>query len=434
MKLSHKKLLIILIAGLLAIIVLSMTRVLPVYSYLDGKSPEISAEGIQEGVVYLGVIEIVVRCLDEWSGIEAVRVLIDDDSIRFERKIGSHPREHEETIKIDTFELEDGRHKLSIHVIDASWRHNRSSLQFEIEVDNTPPKIKVTINPKPVVQGKTLMVMAESNEPVSGVEGAISEKGMVFYKNGDAYRSLVGIPVREDPGQYVLNIAAEDRAGNRYQAEEMIQIVRGRFRKSGVVNLTSSKKHLLTDTKAQRQDADRLSMGFSQTRAEQVWEGVSVEPTEGIVSSGFGDRRVYNNGLTASIHMGIDIANDTGTPIKAVNSGSVTLAEELPIHGNSIVIDHGQGVFSLYSHLDRIDVNKSEMVNKGQTIGKMGTTGQSTGPHLHWGMRVNGVYVDPSEWTGRDFTHLDEDQKSKEMRYGSVILTSPQNLEAGKPK
>ncbi len=71
----------------------------------------------------------------------------------------------------------------------------------------------------------------------------------------------------------------------------------------------------------------------------------------------------------------------------------------------TIVIDHGQGVFSLYSHLHRIDVSKGELVNKGQIIGGIGTTGQSTGPHLHWGMRVNGVYVDPSEWTERDLIY-----------------------------
>lgn len=405
MKLSHRKLLIVLIAGILAIILLSITRVLPVYSYLDGKPPEVSVEGIQAGSVYGGVIEIVVRCLDEWSGIKAIRVLIDDDNIGFERTIGLHPKEHEEAIKIDASGLEDGQHKMSIYVIDASRRQNRSMLQFEIEVDNTSPEIKVTKRPESVVQGKTLMVIAEPNEPVSNVEGTISGKGMVFYRNRDSYRLLVGIPVWEEPGQYVLNIAAEDRAGNRYQREEMIQVVRGRFRKSGVVNLPSSKKHLLTDTEARRQNEDRLSLGFSQTRAEQIWEDVSVKPTEGVVSSGFGDQRLYNNGVMASIHTGIDIANDTGTPIKASNSGFVTLAEELPIHGNCIVIDHGQGVFSLYSHLDRIDVNKGELVNRGQIIGEIGTTGQSTGPHLHWGIRVNGVYVDPSEWTERDFTY-----------------------------
>ena len=93
-----------------------------------------------------------------------------------------------------------------------------------------------------------------------------------------------------------------------------------------------------------------------------------------------------------------------GTPIYAGNSGIVTLAGRLHLYGKSVIINHGHGVSSSYNHLSKIHVAPEEQVEKGQLIGLMGATGQVTGSHLHWGMVVNGIAVDPEEWTERDFS------------------------------
>jgi murein DD-endopeptidase MepM/ murein hydrolase activator NlpD len=103
-------------------------------------------------------------------------------------------------------------------------------------------------------------------------------------------------------------------------------------------------------------------------------------------------------------HLGTDIANQTGTAIYAGSSGVVTLAEHLHIYGNSIIINHGQGVSTSYNHLSEIEVAVGDKVEKNQQIGLMGATGQVTGPHLHWHMAVNGVAVAPEQWIEVSFS------------------------------
>lgn len=116
------------------------------------------------------------------------------------------------------------------------------------------------------------------------------------------------------------------------------------------------------------------------------------------VSGYFGEQRSFDGGPPTGHHGGTDIAADRGTPVYAPNAGTVTLAEKLAVRGNAIVIDHGGGVHSLYGHLDEILVSEGQQVVPGQLIGRVGTTGLSTGPHLHWEMAVHGILVDGLRW------------------------------------
>jgi murein DD-endopeptidase MepM/ murein hydrolase activator NlpD len=104
-----------------------------------------------------------------------------------------------------------------------------------------------------------------------------------------------------------------------------------------------------------------------------------------------------------SYHTGHDYGADAGTPILAPNAGTVALAEPLQVRGNVVILDHGLGVFSAFWHLSRIDVEAGQIVSQGEVVGLVGNTGLSTGPHLHWEMRVLGVPVDPVQWTKRTF-------------------------------
>lgn len=117
-------------------------------------------------------------------------------------------------------------------------------------------------------------------------------------------------------------------------------------------------------------------------------------PVEGRISTPFGARRTLN-GDYGYIHSGIDLANKKGTPILAANSGKVVLAEVQSLTGNTIVIDHGRGLFTLYAHLEAMSVAIGDNVNRGQEIGAMGSTGFSTGSHLHFETQLMGVYIDP---------------------------------------
>jgi murein DD-endopeptidase MepM/ murein hydrolase activator NlpD len=115
-------------------------------------------------------------------------------------------------------------------------------------------------------------------------------------------------------------------------------------------------------------------------------------------SSPFGSRRTYGNDPTLSAHAGEDYSAPAGTPVYAPAAGKVVLAEQLFVRGNAVVIDHGHGVFTGYWHLSELAVKAGEQVATGDLLGKVGSTGLSTGAHLHWELRVGGMAVDPLQW------------------------------------
>ena len=126
-----------------------------------------------------------------------------------------------------------------------------------------------------------------------------------------------------------------------------------------------------------------------------MFSGKFIKPLEGKITSAFGSYRLYN-GKKLGDHRGVDIGgNPIGTPIKASNSGKVIFAKKLPTLGSAIIIDHGQGIHSLYMHMSKILVSMGDFVKKGQIIGKVGSTGLSTGPHLHWGISIHDTRINP---------------------------------------
>ncbi len=127
-----------------------------------------------------------------------------------------------------------------------------------------------------------------------------------------------------------------------------------------------------------------------------LWDGSFMKPVPGEVIGPFGRRSVIN-GHPRSPHTGVDLRGKKGTPIKAINDGRVVLTGDHFFSGLFVVIDHGGGIQSMYFHMDKIQVQQGEMVEKGAIIGSVGSTGRATGPHLHWGVRVNGARIDPSQ-------------------------------------
>jgi len=138
----------------------------------------------------------------------------------------------------------------------------------------------------------------------------------------------------------------------------------------------------------------RMTLAKSVRSDEIYWDEQFLMPVEGRLSTPFGARRTLNGGY-GYIHSGIDLANKLGTPIKAANAGKVVLSEIQSLTGNTIVIDHGRGLLTTYVHLETMSVEKGDFVNRGQQIGTMGSTGFSTGSHLHFETQLMGVYVDP---------------------------------------
>ena len=204
---------------------------------------------------------------------------------------------------------------------------------------------------------------------------------------------MIGIPTWFTVGDYPLEVDSSD--GSVWSAS--VSIGDGGFQYENI-EVPPQTAALLTDTAridAERARVDQVLAGFTQQR---YWSGPWIQPAEGIVSNPFGLQRSFNGG-PYSPHTGTDLANAEGTPIYASATGVVAMAETLFLYGNSVIIDHGAGVFSSYNHMQSIVVAPGQAVNRGDLIGYMGQTGFADGAHVHWEAIVHGVRVDPMLWT-----------------------------------
>ncbi|AZR74628.1 hypothetical protein BBF96_15345 [Anoxybacter fermentans] len=274
-------------------------------------------------------------------------------------------------------------------------------------VEKVIGSIEVKVNDINQVQGEVLMVQVSGE--TSPPYGTFLGRELNFQSYQDGWIALIGISYWTEPGTYPLWI----KLSNGKEIEQSIRVHKGDFKeshltiskeKAKLVN-PSFKDKAIIERKAR--DRERIKEAYNQSEPFPLWNGPFIRPAEGRITTGYGYTR-YVNGKLSNRHSGLDIANAVGTPIYAVNDGIVRLAEELLVTGNTIIIDHGAGLYSSYSHLSELLVEEGEMVKKGQIIGKMGSTGFSTGSHLHWVMKIGDVYLNPEQFVGTDlFQELD---------------------------
>ncbi|MBX2860590.1 MAG: M23 family metallopeptidase [Vampirovibrio sp.] len=131
---------------------------------------------------------------------------------------------------------------------------------------------------------------------------------------------------------------------------------------------------------------------------KRYWDKPFQLPVPDCMNSRFGNLRLHNGKFTGNYHKGVDQRSPQGRPIKAAASGTVKLVKKFRLHGGTVGLDHGQGVSSIYIHMSKFAVKPGDVVQKGQVIGYVGSTGFATGPHLHWGVYVNGMPVNPRQW------------------------------------
>ena len=260
----------------------------------------------------------------------------------------------------------------------------------------------VSVKPAAVSQGRTF-VAAITSESIVSADMIFSGKTIHFYGTKGNLNAIAGVNVFTDPGWHPLKITATDESGNTVTKDYKIKIKMSVFPHDKLV-FAPGKQGRLVASKI-KTDQDELSEVFKRETTAKLWSGKFLMPIKGRVTSAFGTYRLYN-GKRLGDHRGTDIGgNPVGARIKAANSGVVVFAKLLPTLGSVIVIDHGQGVNSVYMHMSKTLVAAGEKVVKGQYIGKIGSTGLSTGPHLHFGVSVNDTRVDPMEWVRRDFSN-----------------------------
>jgi murein DD-endopeptidase MepM/ murein hydrolase activator NlpD len=243
----------------------------------------------------------------------------------------------------------------------------------------------------------------ENNSYIGGVAvvdvGDFTNKPKIFYKSREVksikedekYFAIVGIGLDEKVGKRHIVAVVKD------QKKDFYFDVKSKGYKKEYIKLKSNKrvnlsKKNLSRYQKERKKTKKLLASFNKELSTSL---NFISPLTGRLSSPFGKRRYFNN-VPKSPHKGVDIAAKKGTPIVATQSGIVSIREEYFFNGNTIYLDHGEGVVSVYCHMQKFAVRVGDFVEQGDVIGYVGTTGRSTGPHLHFGLMLNGEAVDPS--------------------------------------
>ena len=243
-------------------------------------------------------------------------------------------------------------------------------------------------------QGEVLWIEVPVSTPQASVNGTLLKRQILFFPVTDtSFAAIVGIDMQDPPGLQELRVTIRT-SDQTDHLNYSIEIIKEDF---AVQHLKLPKNKVDLDSKTLKRvrlEQKEMASAFHHVGTHPLWDGPFLEPTKGKVTGRFGSRRVIN-GQTKRPHSGEDIAAPQGTLVHAINKGTVVATVDHFFSGKGVIIDHGVGLFSMYFHLSEIDVQPGQPLNKGETLGKVGATGRATGPHLHWGIRLNGARVNP---------------------------------------
>jgi hypothetical protein len=254
-------------------------------------------------------------------------------------------------------------------------------------------KVSVKTSARSLQPGELVVLTLITPAPVDNLSiRAFGRDVKPFRRSPNEWQALVGIDLETKPGRHAISIVLGPLQQDRLT--HPLTIAPKTFR-TRTLTVDPAFVNPPADTMARiTADAERLRRVWDSSAEAPFWSGPFVRPVLEPANSVFGSRSVYN-GEARSPHSGADFSSAAGTPVKSPNAGLVALAADLYFTGNTVVIDHGAGLFSLFAHLRSMSVRESEMVATGAIVGEVGATGRVTGPHLHWTVRANDARVDP---------------------------------------
>ena len=222
-----------------------------------------------------------------------------------------------------------------------------------------------------------------------------------FAQNETRHFAMLGVHSFIEPGIYPMSFTATDTSGAQTTYEARIQIVGGGYGRENI-EIPPERQDLLDPAivQAELDRVEGIMSGFTDIR---YFGGLMSLPSTGPVTSQYGTRRSYNGSPFDTFHGGADFGGPPGSLILAPAPGIVALAEPLQVRGNTVIMDHGWGVYTGYWHQTEFFVEAGQFVDRGEPIGTIGATGLVTGAHLHWEMWVGGVQVDPLQWLAHPF-------------------------------
>ncbi len=340
----------------------------------------------------------------------------------------------------------DGEAIIRVMVSDFSWRGwnkgNISYIEKRVVIDSKPPKVTILSKRHNIERGGSGLVIYKLYE--GKVKSGVNVGDNFFpgypgmFDDENIYVSFIALRYSQGPGTQI-SVIAEDLAGNatkrgfhHYIRDKKYKIdtlnISNRFLERkipdfDVGNLQGSfqseknpllKKFLYINEEVRKQNVDRILGILKDTEKQKHWNGKFLRLRGSAQRAGFADHRIYKhkgNEIDRAVHLGIDLAKTANANILAANSGKVIFSQSIGIFGNTIIIDHGFGVASLYSHLNQFSVNEGDMVNQGDLIGLTGLTGLAGGDHLHFSMIVHNVFVNPYEWWDKSWLKNNIDSK-----------------------
>lgn len=395
--------------------------------YFESEPPQIA---LSPAVDVVGQAPLTLHVRDAGTGLKSVTVTLSQGGAELTVAAEQFaPPVAEKTLDIALAKLpgvKEGPAVLRITARDAAeWTANQAVLEKKLDIDITPPALELVADDRYVNFGGVGVIVykASADTAASGVKiGSHFFPGFAGQVKGhpDHLIAFFAHPYDTAPDLRPL-LTATDRAGNTRELRLAYELKDVRYRKSTIALTEGFVQNkvapLLTDVAARqgtpqqifvavnkqlrRENEDRIAAVTSQATPTMQWQGAFAQLSNSKVEANFADLRTYTwNGapVDTAYHLGYDLSVTKHVPIEAANRGTVAFAGDLGIYGNTVILDHGLGLYTLYSHLSAIDVKEGDAVARRQVVGKSGETGLAAGDHLHYGVYLAGVAVLPVEW------------------------------------
>ena len=424
---------------LLAFIIVLLPVAWVTIGKLEGKKPSILIEPLPRFIGKTQTLSVSVS--DAQSGVRKVWIgLIKDgkETTLLQKHFpssgiigGGVKREASFNIKIEpeSLGITDGKAMLRMVAKDYSWRSwfkgNTTYLEKDVIIDTKPPGLEILTRIHNISQGGTGLVIYRLSEPCLDSGVAVGENFFPgysgYFKDKNLFMAFFALSYKQGPGTHIL-AKATDFAGNNTRSGFPYYIKKRNFKKVTIkisdkflnwkmpefnVNVSSDSqtpmldKFLKVNRELRTSNGAQLLEIVSKTDDKLYWNGAFLRLPNSARQASFADHRSYrykHHTIDQQNHLGIDLASVAHSPIPASNNGKIAFTGYMGIYGKTVVIDHGFGLFSTYSHLSAIDVQKGQMVSKGDVIGRTGSTGLAGGDHLHFGIIVHNTFVNPVEW------------------------------------
>jgi murein DD-endopeptidase MepM/ murein hydrolase activator NlpD len=410
--------------------------------FFEGEPPHADFDGTAAFLNGDGIIEYQVS--DSGSGIRAIRIwviqgdqqklLLDKENPRNGYRSPVGPREDSGLLVLNpqTTALKDGDIQLRMEVTDFSMGNwlagNTTVLEKQLTIDTVPPEIELLHSEKYISPGGSGIVIyrLSENELIHGVtvNGRFSRGFPAVSGEETVFICYFGLPYDTELIEE-LAVTVRDKAQN-IATMPFRTVLKKNQKKTDTITVSEGflnrkipefqqhypemkgefiDKYLYANSSVRTENNMEITKLCQNPSAKRYWDG-SFARMAGSSRAGFADHRTYmfnGEAVDHQVHLGMDIASTRKAPVRAANTGKVVFGDYLGIYGNMVLLDHGQGVFSLYSHLSQINVSPGDLVDRDSIIGLTGTTGMAGGDHLHFSMLVHGIFVNPKEWWDKNW-------------------------------